>query len=80
VEVTGIFKAHGVRLNSYKRTMKSVFRTYMDVVCFIISSKDRIKVHDEDFMTSANNQMTEEEGKVIFSEEQKQKFEEFASQ
>ena len=52
VEVTGIYKAHRARVNANKRTMKSVYRTYMDVVCFIVTSKDRVKVHDEDFMTS----------------------------
>ena len=52
VEVTGIYKAHGIRVNNGRRTMKAVYRTYMDVVCFIITSKDRIKVHDADFMTS----------------------------
>lgn len=55
VEVTGIYKAHGVRVNANRRTMKSVYRTYMDVVCFIVTSKDRVKVHDDDFMTSEQN-------------------------
>lgn len=34
VEVVGIFRAQGIRLNPKQRTTKSIFRTYVDVVSF----------------------------------------------
>ena len=32
VEVIGIYRALGVRLNAQRRTLKNVYRTYIDVV------------------------------------------------
>lgn len=48
VEVIGIYKAVGVRINSQKRTLKNVYRTYIDVVSFVKSDSKRFAVDTED--------------------------------
>ena len=44
VEITGIYKAMGVRVNANKRTLKNVYRTYIDVVTYVKSDKKRFEV------------------------------------
>ena len=41
VEITGIYKAMGVRLNAARRTLKNVYRTYVDVITYIKTDKRR---------------------------------------
>lgn len=41
VELAGIYKVQGVRLNPYKRTIKNVYRTYIDVISFYIPDKKK---------------------------------------
>ncbi|KNC76106.1 hypothetical protein SARC_11383, partial [Sphaeroforma arctica JP610] len=43
IEVTGLFRASTLRPNKNHRTIKAVFRTYLDVVHFKKSSKNRIE-------------------------------------
>eukprot|EP01134_Creolimax_fragrantissima_P002737 CFRG2737T1 len=43
IEVTGLFRASTLRPNKNHRTIKSVFRTYLDVVHFKKSAKNRIE-------------------------------------
>lgn len=47
VEITGIYKAMGVRVNPNKRTLKNVYRTYVDVMNYKKGSKGRIDVGDK---------------------------------
>lgn len=35
VEVIGIYKCAGVRLNSQRRTLRNIYRTYIDVINFV---------------------------------------------
>ena len=44
VEVIGIYKAMGVRVDSMKRTLKNVYRTYIDVINFVKTDKKRFNV------------------------------------
>jgi len=41
VEVTGIYRVTSVRLNTDRRTVRNVFRTFVDVVTFVKSDKNR---------------------------------------
>ena len=42
VEITGIYKAMGVRTNPNRRTLKNVYRTYIDVITYIKTDKRRL--------------------------------------
>lgn len=44
VEVIGIYKAMGVRVDANKRTLKNVYRTYIDVINYIKSDRKRFNV------------------------------------
>jgi DNA replication licensing factor MCM4 len=44
VEVIGIYKAMGVRVDSSKRTLKNVYRTYIDVINYVKVDKRRFNV------------------------------------
>lgn len=48
VEVIGIYKATGVRLNAQKRTLKNVYRTYIDVVSYVKSDAKRFNIDTSD--------------------------------
>jgi DNA replication licensing factor MCM4 len=48
VEITGIYKAMGVRVNPNRRTLKNVYRTYVDVITYVKSDKTRVNLKDED--------------------------------
>ena len=48
VEVIGIYKAVGVRLNAQKRTMKNVYRTYIDVINYVKTDVKRYNVDTEE--------------------------------
>ncbi|KAL4499205.1 hypothetical protein ABPG72_006791 [Tetrahymena utriculariae] len=48
VEVVGVFRAAGVRKNRNKRTLRSVYNTYLDVVSYSLLSKQKLqdeKIH-----------------------------------
>lgn len=48
VEITGIYKAMGVRVNANKRTLKNVYRTYVDVVTYVKSDKKRFELGEQE--------------------------------
>jgi DNA replication licensing factor MCM4 len=48
VEITGIYKAMGVRVNPQKRTLKNIYRTYIDVVTYLKTDKGRVDRKDQD--------------------------------
>ena len=92
VEVIGIYKAMGVRVDSMKRTLKNVYRTYIDVINFVKTDKKRFNVDlnqqaehkDEDrAMVDENNEevqdvMLKEEHEHMFSDKHVEKFKEFS--
>lgn len=44
VEVIGIYKAMGVRVDSSRRTLKNVYRTYIDVINYVKADRRRYNV------------------------------------
>lgn len=48
VEITGIYRAMGVRVNPNRRTLKNIYRTYIDVICYMKSDKSRVNLKDSD--------------------------------
>lgn len=46
VEITGIYRAMGVRVNPNRRTLKNIYRTYIDVICYVKTDKSRVNVKD----------------------------------
>lgn len=47
VEAVGIYKAMGVRVNPNMRTLKNIYRTYIDVINFVRTDKRRFNVNME---------------------------------
>ena len=45
VEAVGIYKAMPVRVNAAQRTIKNVYRTYIDVINFVRTDKRRFNVN-----------------------------------
>ena len=60
VEVTGIFRSTPIRVNARQRRLKSLFRTYIDVVHLKRTDKDRLRTDAKD--------MSSEEFLVEFDE------------
>ena len=48
VEITGIYKAMGVRVNQNRRTLKNVYRTYIDVITYVKTDKRRFEFNDSE--------------------------------
>lgn len=55
VEITGIYKAMGVRVNQARRTLKNVYRTYIDVITYVKSDKRRFQTNDAEGMKKDEN-------------------------
>ena len=66
VEITGIYKAMGIRVNQNRRTLKNVYRTYVDVITYIKTDKRRFNSTGEAMEEKAKNDadMKEEEVNV----------------
>jgi DNA replication licensing factor MCM4 len=95
VEITGIFKAMGIRVNPNQRKLKNVYRTYVDVITYLKTDKTRVNVKDKDAeKAEVNVEMAEEEGEnqdhavedqglrqehSLFSEKELREFREFAA-
>jgi len=47
VEVVGIFRAQGVRVNSNKRSLRNIFTTYLDVVSYKKTERGRLGIETE---------------------------------
>ncbi|KAL6531865.1 DNA replication licensing factor, mcm4 component [Orobanche minor] len=52
VEVTGIYRAMSVRIGQTQRTVKSIFKTYVD--CLHLKTTDKSKMYTEDSMVTEN--------------------------
>lgn len=48
VEITGIYKAMGVRVNPQRRTLKNIYRTYVDVITYKKTDASRVNLKDTD--------------------------------
>ena len=61
VEAVGIYKAMGVRVNPQMRTLKNVYRTYIDVINFVRTDKKRFNVNtDQEKKPDEDQHMAEE--------------------
>ena len=47
VEVVGIYRAIGIRVNSNVRTVKNIYRTYLDVIGYVKTDKRRYDMGDD---------------------------------
>jgi DNA replication licensing factor MCM4 len=48
VEITGVYRAMGVRVNPQRRTIKNIYRTYIDVINYLKTDKKRVDIKDKD--------------------------------
>ncbi|KAH0565775.1 hypothetical protein GP486_000820 [Trichoglossum hirsutum] len=74
VEVTGIFRCNPVRINPRQRTIKNLFKTYVDVVHIQKVDKKRMGLDPSTLEEQVSEQVTgdiEETRKVSAAEEQK---------
>ena len=60
VEITGIYKAMGIRVKPGMRTLKNIYRTYVDVVTYQKTDKKRVNLKDQD--ADKNDVHMDEEG------------------
>lgn len=94
VDVVGIYRAIGIRVNANVRTVKNIYRTYLDIIGYIKTDKRRYEMADED--AQAANEAKEEENddealddedkegiinglNAGFTQEEIEKFKEFAA-
>lgn len=47
MEITGIYKAMGVRVNANKRVLKNIYRTYVDVMNYVKADKASFSISDQ---------------------------------
>ena len=78
VTVTGIYRANPVRQNNVHRSIRSIFRTYIDVLHFEKEAKKEAD-GDDDFMTVFEGETTRR-GEEMWDPEKVEKFKELASQ
>ncbi|CDW88048.1 dna replication licensing factor mcm4 [Stylonychia lemnae] len=82
VEVIGIYKAMGVRVDSSKRTLKNVYRTYVDVINYVKADKKRLNIDTNQEMqideAAVQDLMLQDEHQEMFTDSQVQKFKEFS--
>ncbi len=87
VEIIGIYKAMGVRVDSGKRTLKNVYRTYIDVINYVKTDRRRFNVDTSDpkqaeamdVDENANElDLLKDEHQGIFTKEQIDKFHQFS--
>jgi DNA replication licensing factor MCM4 len=64
VEVIGIYKASGVRINSHNRTLKNVYRTFIDVINYVKTDRRRYDVE-----LKQDGLIEDEKGDVKMAEE-----------
>ncbi|WJX45300.1 DNA replication licensing factor, mcm4 component [Trifolium repens] len=77
VEVTGIYRAMSVRVGPTQRTVKSLFKTYIDCLHIKKTSKSRMLVEDAMEVDNGQGRNTEE---VIFNEEKVAQLKELSKQ
>ncbi len=79
VELAGIYRVLGVRIYPDKRTLKSVYRTYIDVVSFYVPDKRRFAFGDDneyyqsEFTKKRTDLMLPVEEEIMFSPELKKR-------
>jgi DNA replication licensing factor MCM4 len=64
-EVVGIFRAQGLRLNPKVRTLKSIYRTYVDVISFTKFNKKRLNLEEQE---DSSNEYNQEYNENVFNQ------------
>jgi DNA replication licensing factor MCM4 len=64
VEITGIYKAMGIRVNANKRVLKNVYRTYVDVMNYVKADKHTFDIRDKKEDKNGDVEMQEAHGAV----------------
>lgn len=81
VEVTGIFRSTPIRVNARQRRLKSLFRTYIDVVHLKRTDKDRLQTDAKDMSSEEFLVEFDETDRILQDESsKKQVYLEMASQ
>lgn len=78
VEVTGIYRAMSVRVGPTQRTVKSLFKTYID--CLHLKKMDNSRMHAEDPMEVDGSSSRNEEGAPLGYEEKVEQLKELSKQ
>lgn len=47
VSVVGIYRAVGIRVNTQMRTLKNIYRTYIDVIGYVKTDKNRYQEQEQ---------------------------------
>jgi len=55
VEIVGVYRIQSVRVNSFTRAIKNLYKNYIDVISFTISSKNKILFHNTSLSEPSNN-------------------------
>jgi DNA replication licensing factor MCM4 len=61
VEVVGIYRAIGMRVNSAMRTLKNVYKTYIDVIGYVKTDKKRYENDQEQAPVNADEDQVMED-------------------
>ncbi|KAL6218479.1 hypothetical protein ACLB2K_011690 [Fragaria x ananassa] len=77
VEVTGIYRAMSVRVGPTQRTVKSLFKTYID--CLHIKKSDKSRMLAEE-QTEVENSLVGDSEEIIFDEKKVEQLKELAKQ
>ena len=88
MEITGIYKAMGIRVNANKRVLKNVYRTYVDVMNYVKADKHTFDIRDNKEDKNGDVEMHETHGAVAaqalnqehqtFTEQEIKKIKEFS--
>ncbi|XP_071715037.1 DNA replication licensing factor MCM4 [Rutidosis leptorrhynchoides] len=78
VEITGIYRAMSVRVGQTQRTVKSLFKTYID--CLHIKKTDKSRMNAEDPMETEQQSTQDDQGTPLDYEEQVEKLKELSKQ
>ncbi|KAK4477135.1 hypothetical protein RD792_016346, partial [Penstemon davidsonii] len=78
VEVTGIYRAMGVRIGQTQRTVKSIYKTYID--CLHIKKTDKSRMHLEDPMETENGASRDDNESTLNYEDKVEKLRELSRQ
>ena len=60
VEVVGIYRAIGIRVNANVRTVKNIYRTYLDVIGYVKTDKRRYEMGEDGTNAQAAEQKVDD--------------------
>ncbi|GFQ01324.1 DNA replication licensing factor mcm4 [Phtheirospermum japonicum] len=78
VEVTGIYRAMSVRIGQTQRTVKSIFKTYVD--CLHLKTLDKSRMYVEDSMVTENRESRNDNESTLDNVDKVQQLKELSRQ